>query len=115
MNVASLVIPLPPSLNNIFFNRPHGGRAKTTAYKNWLDATAWDIRSQRPPVIKGDAQVDLVIERPNAVSDLDNRIKACLDALQKAGVIENDKRVVDLRARWGEVIGCRIIVAEVAA
>ena len=110
MTACAIHIPLPPSLNNIFFNKPHGGRAKTTDYKNWLDQTAWEIRAQRPPVFKGDVSVDLLIERPNGSSDIDNRIKGVLDALQRAGVIENDKRVVDIRARWAKVTGCDITV-----
>lgn len=108
--IARFTIPLPPSLNNIFFNKPHGGRAKTTDYKNWLEATAWEIRSQQPPIIKGEVCIDLLIERPTASSDLDNRIKAALDACQKAGVIENDKRVVELRARWGQIKGCQVTI-----
>ena len=110
MTYAVLHIPLPPSLNNIFYNRPHGGRGKTTDYKNWRDAAAWEIRSQRPPIIKGEVRVDLTIERPNAASDLDNRIKAVLDSLQAAGVIENDRSVIEIAARWGDVKGCTIVV-----
>ena len=34
-----------------------------------------------------------------ALPDADNVAKACLDALQKAEIIENDKLVVDLRIR----------------
>lgn len=110
MTFAAFTIPLPPSLNNIFFNRPHGGRSKTTDYKNWLDEAWVAIRQQHVPMISGDVRVDLIIERPNASSDLDNRLKAALDAIQKARVIENDKRVVELWARWGEVKGCQVTV-----
>lgn len=116
--MAKFNLPLPPSLNNIFFNKPHGGRAKTTDYKNWLDTAAWEIRGQRVAPIAGDVRVCIVIERPNKTSDIDNRIKPVLDAMQKAGVIVNDKSVVDVRARWGEVKGCVVnvsIVERVAA
>lgn len=110
---ASFTIPLPPSLNNIFFNKPHGGRGKTTEYKNWLDATAWEIKAQRPGFIPGDVRISMIIERPNAASDLDNRIKASLDAIVKAGVIEDDKRVAALMVVWGDVSGARIRIAPV--
>jgi crossover junction endodeoxyribonuclease RusA len=110
---ASFSIPLPPSLNNIFFNKPHGGRAKTTAYKNWLEEAALRIRMQRVPVIEGEVSVHVTIQRPNAQSDLDNRIKAVLDALQKSGVLKNDKQVSELHARWGAVEGATVLVSSI--
>lgn len=109
--MAKFNLPLPPSLNNIFFNKPHGGRAKTTDYKNWLDTAAWEIRGQRVAVFRGDVRVCIVIGRPNKTSDIDNRIKPVLDAMQKAGVISNDKAVVDIRARWGDVTGCVVSIS----
>lgn len=115
LSVASFTLPIPPSLNNIFFSRPHGGRAKTTDYKNWLETAAWEIRSQRVPTIDGDIRVELVIERPNKSSDIDNRIKPVLDCMQKAGVVSNDKAVVEIRAKWGDVKGCKVTVYTVAA
>lgn len=110
MTYASFSIPLPPSVNGLFFNRPHGGRGKTTAYKNWRDEAGWEIRRQRVPFIEGQVGIDLIIQRPTASSDLDNRIKSSVDLLQHCHVIENDKLVVDLRARWGDVEGCRVSV-----
>lgn len=31
-----VILPLPPSTNNLYFNLKGGGRAKTQAYKKWL-------------------------------------------------------------------------------
>ena len=114
MTSVTLTIPLPPSLNNIFFNRPHGGRSKTTEYKNWVELASWEIRKQRPKMIEGDAAIHLTIERPNAQSDLDNRIKAVLDALQKAGVLKNDRQIVDLHAKWGAVVGAVVNIRHIS-
>ena len=108
--IAQFTISLPPSLNNIFFNKPHGGRAKTTAYKNWCEQTAWEIRTQKVPVIEGDVAVHVLIERPNAQSDIDNRLKPIFDAMQKAGVLKNDRQIVELHARWEEIKGAQIVV-----
>lgn len=113
MTIAAFSIPLPPSLNNIYFNRPRKGRGKTTEYKDWLDAAAWEIRSQRAPSIRGDVRLDLVIQRPNSASDLDNRIKACQDAIQRAGVLKNDNQIVELWVRWGDVVGAKATVVSV--
>lgn len=110
MTVCALNIPLPPTSNNMFFNRPHGGRGKTTEYKAWREAAAWAIKTQRPPLFKGDVCITLLIERPTVTSDLDNRIKACCDALQSAGVIENDNRIIDIHARWAPIKGCAVTI-----
>ncbi len=113
MAFANFTIPVPPSLNNIFFNRPGGGRAKTKAYTAWITEAVLGMRAARQPDLRGDVRVDLIIRRPNASSDLDNRIKGALDALQKAGVLANDNQVVGISARWGTANGCEIIVSEV--
>lgn len=114
MNFAAFTIPLPPSTNNLFFNRPRKGRTKTTEYKAWLDEAAWTIRAQRAPEVFGDVRLDLIIERPNKASDLDNRVKAAQDAIQKAGVLKNDNQVVELYVRWGDVKGAQVTIMAVA-
>lgn len=43
-------------------------------------------------------------ERPKR-SDLDNRIKVCLDALQRFGLVEDDSKAEDIRARYAPVKG----------
>jgi crossover junction endodeoxyribonuclease RusA len=115
MTTASFTIPLPPSLNNIFANGAGGGRVKTKAYKAWRNAAAWEIKLQRVPLIEGDVVVHLTIERPNAASDIDNRLKPIFDCMQTAGVIKNDRHVVELHAKWGTVQGALVLVATVDA
>lgn len=37
----SLVLPLPPSVNNLYANRRGGGRVKTRDYRGWLAEAGW--------------------------------------------------------------------------
>ena len=112
--IASFEIPLPPSLNNIFFTAKHGRRVKTTAYKNWRDAAALLIKTKCRMVFQGDVIARVVVERPNKASDLDNRLKPIFDAIQCAGVLKNDNQIVELHAAWGEVEGAAIVLADAA-
>lgn len=95
----TLTIPRPPSLNGIYANRS-GGRLKTSEYKKWREVAAWEIKAQRPKPFIGNITVSLEVGKPRR-GDIDNRIKPVLDALQEAGVIENDSKVDKITAWWG--------------
>ncbi len=111
--IATFILPLPPSLNNAFNNVAGIGRVKTSEYKSWRNAAAWQIKAQRQPTIEGDVVAHLTIQRPNKSSDLDNRLKAIFDAAQTAGIIKNDNQIVEIHARWGNVKGAHVIMANV--
>ena len=110
VTAATLAIPLPPSLNNIFVNLPRGGRAKSPEYKAWRQLATLQINTQHPGRIVGDVRIEITCERPNKASDLDNRIKPVLDAIVTARVIEDDRKVVELTAKWGDVRGVLVNV-----
>ena len=55
--------------------------------------------------------VEIECQRPTKTSDLDNRTKAALDALNGLAW-EDDRQVVDLRTRWAAIEGCRITVRQ---
>jgi Holliday junction resolvase RusA-like endonuclease len=106
-------LPLPPSVNDLFANvspamaararrrgRKLRGRVKTKVYDSWCEHAGLMLNAQRVPLIRGDVTVEAILCRPNAQSDLDNRIKGLLDAL-KGRVITDDRNVVALNVRWG--------------
>ena len=76
-------------------------RVKTGKYKKWLTAALRTIQTQIGfGRIKGRVIVITNVERPIATADLDNRLKACLDALVEARVIEDDKQVAAIATAW---------------
>lgn len=96
----TFTIPCPPSVNQIFRNVKGKGRVKTEAYANWRAYAVTSIRNQHVAPIRGRVIILFGVERASAAADIDNRIKAMLDAIVEAGVIEDDRFVTGLAAAW---------------
>lgn len=98
--------------------------------KDWEDEAALRIRGQRKlPTILGAVRLraTFIFEVPKSVKltrragkhhtqkpDIDNVIKACMDAVVKAGVIQDDTQVAVLESRkvWGAKHEINIIISE---
>lgn len=105
----------PPSTNNLFLNGPRG-RFRSQKYDEWLQWAQIDYLRQRPKPIAGPVNLTIEVQEPKRKSDLDNRSKAPIDFLVKAGVIEADDQTIvrDIRLKWSdEVEGCRITIESI--
>lgn len=96
----SLVLDVPPSVNNAFINVKRGGRVKSPEYRTWQAAAHWSVIAQ--------SGGNRLVAPPYAVSislpikmrgDLDNRIKGVLDLLTRVCVITDDSEVVEITAK----------------
>lgn len=96
----SFTIPVPPSVNNIFRNLPGRGRVKTHDYNDWQAFALTHIRQQAVAPVSGRVVVTFGVERASNTADIDNRIKAMLDTIVEAGIIEDDKLVTAFAAAW---------------
>lgn len=106
---ATILLPEPPSVNDLYGNSPKG-RRRTLTYSRWLKAALSEIVIQFIPFVPGNVTVSAIVPRKNARRDIDNTIKACLDALVKGYVIEDDNKVVELHFKWGAQDRCSIVV-----
>ncbi len=92
-------LPLPPSLNNAYFNAKGRGRVMSTAYRNWKAEAIWAISNA---VSLGQAihgPVCVAIALPEKMrGDVDNRIKPILDALVASERIDDDRNVIEVSA-----------------
>jgi Holliday junction resolvase RusA-like endonuclease len=88
----SVVVPVPPSVNNLYTTAGHGRRVTSSPYRKWLKVAVPLLRTLAK--IEGyPVTAELVVEqRVSGTRDLDNMIKPILDAAKKAGVILDDNR-----------------------
>lgn len=85
----------PPSTNNLYVNTQRG-RAKSKAYKAWIETAGWEIREQlKGPLPHFPSTFGLRIWLPGQ-KDIDN-IKAIPDLLKKMGIISDDKHMISLQ------------------
>lgn len=90
----SVTLPMPPSANKLFANVPGKGRVKTKAYKTWRRNAILTIFAQVRADRRVGGPVALSMCTPSGMrGDLDNRLKAAIDALVKSNRIDDDKHV----------------------
>lgn len=93
-----IVLPVPPSANNAYFNLPRGGRAPSTELRSWRKEALAMVMLARPEPIAGPYAVTICL--PDKLrGDIDNRIKPTLDLLVSAGVTGDDKWLRSVTAR----------------
>jgi crossover junction endodeoxyribonuclease RusA len=93
----TLNLPYPPSVNSYWRANGHRRFISAEGRKFKEDVVAYVIDNNVEKL--GDAPLDVYIglhPRDKRKTDIDNRIKACLDALQDAGVYDDDSQVENL-------------------
>jgi len=106
-----LCLPYPPSVNHYYRHVGNKtlisreGREFRGRVKGVVDAAGF-------PPLSGPMVCDICVTRPDRRRrDIDNLIKATLDAMQHAAVYADDCEVVDLRIRWfGEEPGAVVVL-----
>ena len=99
----AITLPMPPSVNHYWRH----GRNSTYISAEGKSYRAEVLRRCKSPVVLYPHQRLAVTLTLHASSrrpyDVDNRAKACLDALEKAGVYSNDGQIDRLFILRGEV------------
>lgn len=104
-------LPLPPSVNALYFNRDRG-RTKTRAYQDWITTARSALRKQKARPIFHPVKLEYQVTEKSRI-DLGNHEKALTDLLVFHGILENDtkKYVRGITLEWSsEVEGVRVIL-----
>ena len=100
VKTVTLTFDRPPGVNGLYRNLAGVGRVKSTSYKQWITIAMQLIGLARPGCVRGPFHLSISSERVTRASDLDGILKATLDALAKAGVIQNDNLLQSMDAAW---------------
>jgi Holliday junction resolvase RusA-like endonuclease len=108
---------LPPTVNHLYRNRRGGGRCLSAAAEAWYDYAIPTLRLQaRPAVPRGPLRLRINVHGLPRTTDVDNVLKAAIDALRRALEFDDrwidDLRIVRIPVRRG---GVRFTVYELEA
>lgn len=98
--VATFTMPTPPSTNELYKNVKGRGRVKAGVYDNFIMMAIAAIRRQKIARIPGYVSAVFGVERMSLQADIDNRLKAMLDAIVKAEIIDDDRFVTSIAVSW---------------
>jgi Holliday junction resolvase RusA-like endonuclease len=113
--------PFPPSINTVWRGTIRRGRLaihRSDTYKKWQKQFGLEWMAQKPrgfKTIDGPFRATIIICPPTKRKlDLENRIKACLDAAQLFGIIKDDANCKRHTAWFGDPeeapSGARLII-----
>jgi len=92
-----LTLPYPPSVNHYWKRGRRGQMFISPAGMRFRDAVILASRAEIGGPLSGPVMLRLAIYPPDKRRrDIDNVLKAILDALQHAGVYKDDSQVVEL-------------------
>lgn len=101
----SIELPLPPSVNTYWRKSPRGMYI-TKQGKDFRQQVA-EIVAEQQAVKFGEDRIYMAVRicmRDKRPSDLDNRLKALCDALEHAGVFDDDEQIDGLSVTRGPIV-----------
>ncbi len=110
-------LPLPPSVNALWFNRKgRGGRARTETYNRWREQAGWEILRQRVPKAVGPVLLAYEVAEAGKF-DLGNVEKPLSDLLVEHQIIAGDDRktVRGISLTWSDVLDGVLVTIRPAA
>lgn len=111
-----LTLPLPPTINHYYGQRPRGGRYIKPAGVAFRAAVAEIVAAAGVPKLSGRVSLFAAIHPADRRrQDIDNRAKSLQDALSAAGVWLDDEQIDELHLVRREVVRggqVRIVITE---
>lgn len=101
--VLRIRLPMPPSVWDLYTGWGETRRLSKT-YKKWRTDAGWFIKPPPVPIARP-FHIEIAMQRPHGLMDVDNRIKPVLDCLQHYHVIKNDNLCESASIRWQADLG----------
>lgn len=93
-----IILPVPPSVNELYSPNKGGGQRKSNKYKAWIDqAQRFYLMCKRETKPVRGKYTFLMKVPAHMRGDVDNRAKAALDFLKNMGLTDDDRHCVDSR------------------
>jgi crossover junction endodeoxyribonuclease RusA len=96
MNEIKLVLPYPPSVNNLYATFA-GRRIVSAKGRKFKSDIAVLAKRQGAKLLDGDLVITFRVFRPKRIGDLDNRLKISQDAL-KGICFADDRQIIEIHA-----------------
>jgi crossover junction endodeoxyribonuclease RusA len=112
-----ITLPLPPSVNSYWLRSPRGMFISKQGVE--FRRQVAEIVAERSVMKFGTARLFMAVRicmRSKKKADLDNRLKALCDALEHAGVFDNDEQIDELHILRGPITKggqCYVMISEV--
>lgn len=105
--VIKLILPFPPSINHYYARNRNGSVRLGNAGRAYRLEVALKCRQARIKPLLGPLAMLIEAYPPDKRRrDLDNLLKAVLDALQHGGAYADDSQITDLTIRRGLALSC---------
>lgn len=100
----TITLPYPPTINHYYVRTHFGGQAVGKRGRQYRLAVAEIVQQERLEPVLGRMAVMIAVHPPdNRKRDLDNVLKAALDALQAAGVYADDCAIDCIHVSRGQI------------
>lgn len=113
--IVSLELPFPPSVNVMWRRGRFSTYLSPDGRKYKEDVADYLVANQIPKFGDKPLKISMILRpRDKRKTDIDNRIKCVLDALESAGLFDDDYQVEDLHIVRGEPIkgGKMLVIVE---
>ena len=100
-----LTLPWPPSVNEYWHHNSRGHTYLSRPGRIFRELVVWECKAKRVTRQQGRLAISIRVCAPtHRRLDIDNFAKSALDALQIAGIYQDDSQIDDLRIYRGPVI-----------
>lgn len=118
MNSYELVLPLPPTINTYYGSNGNRRYIKPAGVV-FRQEVALAVRLAKLTKLEGRLWLSMrVYPRDRRVQDIDNRLKAGIDALMHSGLFDDDSQIDHLEVKRGPVVPggrCEVLIGVINA